>query len=90
MRNNIVVDGIRESPHETWTKDKVRKTITEKLQMDQRNIEVGRAQRLQKPVTSPGARPMSIVVKLLRFKDGCSGESQELERNQHLPQRGVL
>jgi hypothetical protein len=37
-RNNIVVDGITESPHETWKESdtKVREMISEKLKMDHR------------------------------------------------------
>lgn len=42
--------------------------VTEKLQMDNRKIEVDCAHRSEKPVTSPGDRPRPIVVKL-RFKD---------------------
>lgn len=65
-RNNMVVDGIAESPHETWTEseDKVREMISEKLK-----IEVDRARRIVKPTTSPGDRPRPIVIKFLRFKD---------------------
>ena len=38
----MVVDGIAESPHETWmeSEDKVRESISEKLKMDHRNISI--------------------------------------------------
>ena len=66
-RNNMVVDGIAESPHETWTEseDKVREMITEKLKMDHRKIEEERSHRTGKPTT--GDMPRPIVVKFLRF-----------------------
>jgi hypothetical protein len=46
--------------------------ITEKLQMDQKNIEVEHAHRSGKHVTSPGDRPRLIVVRFLRFKDNMA------------------
>jgi hypothetical protein len=54
----MVVDGIAESPHETWTEseDKVKEMISEKLKMDHRKIEVERADRTGKPNISPGVR----------------------------------
>ena len=69
-QNNMVVDRIAESPHETWTEseDKVRERISEKLKMDHRKIEVDRANRTGKPTTGPGDRPRPIVVKFLRLK----------------------
>jgi hypothetical protein len=65
------MDGIPEFSHENWAEyeENVRKTITEKFQMDQRKIEVECAHGSGKPVTSPGDRPRLIVVKFLRFKD---------------------
>jgi hypothetical protein len=70
-RNNMVVDGIAESPHDTWTEseDKVRESISDKLKMDHRETEVKHAHRTGKPTTGPGERPIPIVVKFLRFKD---------------------
>ena len=67
----MVVDGIAESPHETWTEseDKVREMISEKLKMDHRKIEVEHTHRTGKPITGPGDRHRPIVVKFLRFKD---------------------
>ena len=66
-QNNMVVDGIAESPHETWmeSEDKVREIISEKLKMDSKKIELERAHRTGKPTTGPGDRP--VVVKFLRF-----------------------
>jgi hypothetical protein len=68
-QNNIVVDGIAESPHETWmeSENKVKEVITEKL--DNRRIEVEHAHRTGKPITRTGDRPRPIVVTFLRFKD---------------------
>jgi hypothetical protein len=66
--NNMVVDGIAESPHETWTEseDNMREIISEKLKMDHQRIEVECAHRTG-PI--PGDRPRPIVVKFLSFKD---------------------
>jgi phage I-like protein len=46
----MVVDGIAESPHETWmeSEDKVSEMILEKLKMDHRKIEVEHAHRTWK------------------------------------------
>ena len=70
----MVVDGIAESPHETWTEseDKVKEMINEKLEMDHRKIEVECAHRTGKPTTGPGDRPRTILVMFLRFKDKVS------------------
>jgi hypothetical protein len=61
-RNNMVVDGISESPHETWTEseDKVKEMISEKLEMDHRKIEVECAHRTGKPTTGPMTGPGAI------------------------------
>ena len=47
--NNMVVDGMPEPPHNNWTEsdEKVRITISEKLQMDHRKIEVERSHGLE-------------------------------------------
>jgi hypothetical protein len=66
-RNNMVVDRIAESPHES--EDKVREMISDKLKMDNRKIEVEHANRTGKPTIGPGDRLRPIVVKFLRFKD---------------------
>ena len=51
------------------SEEKVRKMISEKLQLDHIKIEVERAHRSGKHVTCLGDRPRMIVVKFLRFKD---------------------
>ena len=68
----MVVDGIAESPHETWmeSEDKVREMIAEKLKMDHRKIGVECAHN----------RPRPIVLKFLRFK----GKVAVLERLKNL------
>jgi hypothetical protein len=88
-RNNMVVDGIAESLHETWmeSEDKVREMISEKLKMDHRKIEVERAHRIGKATTGPGDRPRLIVVKLLGLKDKVA--VLERAKNVYLPQRGL-
>ncbi len=67
-RNNLVIDGIIETPGETWTEaeEKVKKIFAEKLQL-QRSIEVERAHRTGKPLM--GERPRPIVVQFLTHKD---------------------
>ena len=66
----MVVDGIAESPHETWleSEDKVREMISEKLKMDHRKIEV-EPTGLGPQDWKTHHRPRSQAVKLLRFKD---------------------
>ena len=65
------MDGIAESPHETWTEsgNKVSEMTLEILKTDHRKIEVERTHRTGKPTTGPCDRPRPIVVKFLRFKD---------------------
>lgn len=67
-RNNLVIDGIIETPGETWleSEEKVKKIFSEKLQL-QKDIEVERAHRTGKPAM--GEQPRPIVVKFLRHKD---------------------
>ena len=69
-RNNLVFDGIAESPGETWAEaeEKVKKVLAEMLQLQQ-DVEVERAHRAGKP---GGERPRPIVVKFLRHKDRTS------------------
>ena len=54
-RNNLVIDGFTESPHETWTEmeEKVKKVLIEKLNL-QLEIEIERAHCAGK---SKGDRP---------------------------------
>ena len=67
-RNNVIIDGIKESEGEKWSdsEDKVRKLLSEKLQLDYHKLEVERAHRTGKPSNT---RPRPIVVKFLRYKD---------------------
>ncbi len=69
-RNNIVIDGILESANEKWSdsEDKVKKLLSEKLQIDPREIELERAHRSGKPSPS-STRPRPVIVKFLRYKD---------------------
>lgn len=69
-RNNIVVDGIKESVREkvSDSEDKVRKLFSEKLQLDHLKIELDWAHRTGKPAT-PSEKPRPIVVRILRLKD---------------------
>lgn len=68
--NNIIIDGIPESQHESEeeTENKVRRIIAEKLEMNEERIEVERARRMGDPTTA-GNRHRSIIVKFLRWKD---------------------
>lgn len=69
-RKNLIFDGIPESTKEKWSdsEDKVRKILSESLNLDQKHIELERVHRSGKP---PGRdeRPRPIVVRFLRFKD---------------------
>ncbi|KAL7388285.1 hypothetical protein ABVT39_010756 [Epinephelus coioides] len=67
-RNNLVFNGVAESPGETWadTEKKIMEILKEKLQL-QHKVEVERAHRTGKP--GGGDRPRPIAVKLLRYKD---------------------
>lgn len=68
-RNNVIIDGIKESEGEKWSdsEDKVRKLLKEKLKLDPLKIEIERAHRTGRIPSS--TRPRPIVVKFLRFKD---------------------
>lgn len=68
-RKNVIIDGIPESPGESWEESeyKVRELLRTELQMDEERIEVERAHRMG---NGRGAdKPRQIVVKFLRFKD---------------------
>ena len=69
-RNNVIIDGIKESEGEKWSdsEDKVKKLLSEKLELDPCKMEIERAHRIGKPSPS-STRPRPIVVKFLRFKD---------------------
>lgn len=79
-RNNLVFDGIIETPGETWadTEEKVKNILVDKLKL-QLDIEVERAHRTGKSMAA-NTRPRPIVVKFLRFKD----RSAVLERAKNL------
>lgn len=66
-RNNMVIEGIQESPAESWaeTEEKVKKVLAEKRQL-QWAIELDRAHRTGKPGSE---KPRPIVARLLRYKD---------------------
>lgn len=69
-RNNLVFEGLPESPNETWaeSEDKVRKLPVENLKMGpQHAIEMEWAHRTSKPAQNGRSRPM--VVKFLRYKN---------------------
>ena len=68
-RNNILVDGIEDSKSESWqdTEIKLKKMMSDKLDLDSKLIEVERAHRIG--TFLPDGRPRAIVAKLLRYKD---------------------
>lgn len=71
-RNNIVIDGIPESPDESWSdsEKKFREILSEKMNIDQKHIEIERAHRIGRPLADgEGKRPRSMIVKLFRHKD---------------------
>lgn len=71
-RNNIVIDGIPESPDESWadSEKKFRGILSEKMKIDQKLIEIERAHRIGRPSNDgEGKRPRSMIVKLCRYKD---------------------
>lgn len=72
-RNNIRIDGIPESPNETWeaTEVVVKDLLVHNLGLsiqEANNIKIERAHRTGKPRT-PGSRPRPVVAKLASFKD---------------------
>lgn len=71
-RNNLVFEGIEESPDEGWAEaeEKVKALLMEKLQLPW-DIELERAHRAAKwNGFRPNAdKPRPIVAKFLRFKD---------------------
>ena len=66
-RNNIRVDGIRESQNESWdeTEGKMKQILTSHG-IDIHNIAIERAHRIGK---SKDGKPRTIVAKFLHFKD---------------------
>lgn len=76
-RNSIVIDGISESPDESWSESekKLRGILTGKMKIDQRHIEIEQGSCW--PVMM-GKRPRPMVVKLLRHKDKLTPSCFEL------------
>lgn len=71
-RNNIVIDGIPETPEESWSdsEKKFREILSGKMKIDQKHIEIERAHRIGRPLADgAGKRPRSMIVKLARYKD---------------------
>ena len=69
-RNNIRIDGIKETKGEAWNdcEEKVQGMFAQKLRLD--GIETERAHRVKRNSRGSNTnRPRTIVVKLLRFKD---------------------
>ena len=69
-RNNIRIDGIKETKGETWNdcEEKVQDMFAQKLGLD--GIEIERAHRVKRNKRDIDTdRPRTIVVKLLQFKD---------------------
>ena len=69
-RNNIRIDGIKETKGETWNdcEEKVHDMFAQKLGLD--GIEIERAHRVKRNSRDSNTnRPRTIAVKLLRFKD---------------------
>lgn len=68
-QNNLIFDGIEESPSEVWTESerKIKKVLSEKLHL-QHDIELERVYRTGKQVDGKD-RPRSIIVKFQKNKD---------------------
>lgn len=66
-RNNIVIDGLKESASETWnvTANKVQDVLANTMKFKPGTIEIERAHRIKVP--NKETRP--VVVKLLRYQD---------------------
>ena len=69
-RNNIGIDGIKETKGETWNdcEEKVQDMFAQKLGLDGTEIECARRVKCNSRDSNTN-RPRTIVVKLLRFKD---------------------
>lgn len=81
-QNNIVVEGIPESPNEKWceSEEKVKQIIQEKLQLDQNKITLEKAHRIGRMRNGNSSRPRPVVVKFLKYKD----KEAVLERAKYL------
>ncbi|KAK7895598.1 hypothetical protein WMY93_020923 [Mugilogobius chulae] len=87
-RNNIVIEGIKESGKEAMAdcEDKVRKLFIEKLQLDHLKIELDRVYRAGKPLSGNLERPRPVVVRFLRLKDKMA----VLDRAKRLKGTGIF
>ena len=77
-RNNLIFEGIEESPRESWadTEGKVRNLISEKLKQDVGAMQIERAHRSGKPDhKTDGKRP--IVVRFLNCGQRANLEEQK-------------
>ena len=86
-RNNLVFDGIKEMPKETWatTEEKVCSVISNCLKLDTRDMAIERAHRVGKPDTN-STKPRPIVVKFLNHKD----RANILENAKKLKNTGIF
>ena len=66
-RNNIVIDGLKESVFETWsdTEKKVREVLEKTMKFKPGTIEIERAHRIK----NSSKHPRPVVAKLLRYQD---------------------
>ena len=68
-RNNLRIDGITESNHESWDecKDKVQSVLTNKLGL--KDVVIERAHRVAAGRKAREDVPRTVVFKLLNFQD---------------------
>ena len=68
-RNNLRIDGIAESNHESWDecKEKVQSVLTNKLGL--KDVVIERAHRVAAGRKARGDVPRTVVFKLLNFQD---------------------
>ena len=66
-RNNLRIDGIKESPNETWEtcENKIQDIIKEKLDIET-NVEIDRCHRIGK---KREGRPRTLVCRFTKYKD---------------------
>ena len=66
-RNNLRIDGIEESPDETWEtcENKIKDIIKEKLDIET-DVELDRCHRIGK---KRGSRPRTLICRFTKFKD---------------------
>lgn len=77
---NLIIDGIAESPGETWAKEeveeKLRKVFNDRLQIRQ-EIEMKRAHCTGKPGSG---RPWPIVVRLSKYRDKLTKRNKDFHK----------